>query len=118
MQLNLSKCSATGKTRFADPGAAKEALVRLKAKNKIYDNNTRKRQKRRLGKPEQCRSYYCKHCKGYHLTSMAAPPVQKTVQKNFLQRVKNTAGLVRRQEESDAWKASGLPFPDIKKPDA
>lgn len=112
MELSLSKCNATGKTRYTEPGTAKEALIRIKAKSKIFYSDTQRRQKRRAGKPEQCRIYYCKHCKGYHLTSMSAAPKQKKEQKNFSQRIKNTKGLVRTQQESDAWKATGLPFPE------
>lgn len=107
----LSKCSATGKTRYYNQGVAKEAMLRLKGKKGLFDNITKKRLKRRQGKPEQCRAYYCKHCKGYHLTSSSAPVIQKTLEKKFQQRIKQTNGLVVSTEEALSWKADGLPFP-------
>jgi len=112
MDLNLSKCSATGKTRFPSPGAAKEAMIRLKAKGKMHDSHTKRRYKRRGKKAEQCRYYRCKFCNGYHLTS-SAPVAAKTIQRSYLQRIKSTQGLVRTKQEAESWKADGLPFPEI-----
>ena len=110
----LSKCSATGKTRYYNQSEAKEAMLRIKGKKNIYDNITKRRYKRRQGKPDQCRTYYCKHCKGYHLTSSTTPMMQKTIEKKFQQRIKNTNGLVVSEQEAQSWKADGLPFPEIK----
>lgn len=112
MQVTTSKCSATGKTRYSTPGEAKEAIVRIKSKNKIFDYSTKRRIKRRLGKPDQCRHYYCKHCHGFHLTSMDAAPKKKTIEKNFKYRVKKTQGLIKSADEAADWKADGLPFPN------
>ena len=113
----ISKCSATGKTRYYNQGEAREAMLRIKAKSGMYDNITKKRMKRRQGKPAQCRYYYCKHCKGYHLTSIAAPVEQKTIEKSFQMRVKNTNGLVLSKHEAEAWKTDSLPFPETKTTD-
>lgn len=111
-QLNLKKCTASGKTRYPTPGDAKEAMLKIKAKKTAYDSTTLKRIKRRNGKQGQCRYYYCKFCHGYHLTSKPTAISHNTFKKIFKERVRNTEGLVRTTEESDAWKADGLPFPE------
>ena len=112
----LSKCSATGKTRYYSQSEAKEAMLRIKGKKGMYDNITKRRYKRRQGKPDQCRTYYCKHCKGYHLTSSATPVIQKTIEKKFQQRIRQTNGLVVTEQEALAWKADGIPFPETQIP--
>lgn len=120
MESTLSttkKCDATGKTSYLYHGAAKEALLRIKGKKQIYNQFTNKRYKRRQGKAEQCRIYFCKHCKGYHLTSSAAPVTQVKIVKKFQERVKQTNGLVISPDEAKSWKADGLPFPETQKPD-
>jgi hypothetical protein len=109
--LNLSKCKASGKTRFSSPGDAKQAILKIKAKKNAYDSTTRKRLKRRGGKPDQCRYYHCVHCNGFHLTSNQAPITQNEIQKKFKERVRSTKGLVLSKEEAADWKADGLPFP-------
>lgn len=113
---SLSKCNATGKTRYYDQNEAKEAMLRIKAKKNVYDNITKKRLKRRQGKPDQCRVYYCKLCRGYHLTSIAALTLPKTIEKTFMQRVRNTNGLVLSEEEALAWKKDSIPFPETQTP--
>lgn len=112
MDLNLSKCSATGKTRYATPGHAKEALQKLKAKKNSYDNVSKKRIKRRSGKPAQCRYYRCTHCKGYHLTSSEAALNNKTIVKRFTEKTKNGSQLILTKEQAQDWKADSLPFPE------
>ena len=112
MQNGPSKCSASGKTRFSTPGDAKEALQRIKSKQSLYDPTTKKRIKRRNGKAAQCRYYYCKHCRGFHLTSSGAAVKQKTIEKNFMQRIRNTEGLVLSETEAAEWKKDSLPFPN------
>lgn len=65
----LKKCSATGKVRF--PNKLEAILViaffrwkLYKARNKIDGT----RVKHRAGKVAQRRAYYCRNCRGYHLT--------------------------------------------------
>lgn len=111
-QLNLSKCNANGKTRYDSPGSAKEAIIRIKAKQTAYNSTTGKRIKRRNGKSEQWRFYFCHHCKGYHLTSSPAKIPNATIVKAFKERVKTTKGLVLTPEEAADWKADSLPFPE------
>jgi hypothetical protein len=111
MDLILTKCNATGKKRFPNPGSAKQALLVIKSKNRIINHDTNKRQKHRNGKAAQCRYYLCQHCKGYHLTSDAAGRNQTRIQKRHKQRVKNTQGLVITHEEAGPWKADSIPFP-------
>lgn len=113
--ITLSKCDATNKTRFATPGAAKTAIIKIKAKTGSYESVSKKRIKRRKGKPEQCRYYMCKHCKGYHLTRREAAPKKVKILKEAKERTKSTKGLVIEQYEAAAWKADSLPFPEIKK---
>lgn len=110
--LNISKCTATGKTRYATPGDAKQAIQRIKYKKNVYESTTLKRMKRRSGKPDQCRHYYCKECHGHHLTSSPAAITQITIEKQFKQRIKSTEGLVLTKEQAAGWKANGLPFPN------
>jgi len=112
--LNISKCSATGKTRYPTGGEAKTALQKLKAKLTAYDHVTQKRIKRRSGKPAQCRFYRCPFCKGYHLTSSEAALNTKSIEKRFFDRIKPSEGLVLTKEQAKDWKADGLPFPEPK----
>jgi hypothetical protein len=109
--LNLSKCKATGKTRYPTGGEAKIALQKLKAKISAYNNITQKRIKRRSGKPAQCRFYRCPLCQGYHLTSSEAALNNKSIEKRFFDRIKPSEGLILTQEQAADWKADSLPFP-------
>lgn len=111
---NNTKCFSTGKTRYATPGDAKEAMLKIKSigANRFYQNG--KRINRRAGKPAQARFYRCVHCSGFHLTSHKGKLVQKTINKIFEQRVKDTQGLVVDPSEVDNWKANSLPFPENK----
>lgn len=110
--LNLSKCKASGKTRYASPGEAKKAMLKIKAKKNAYESTTRKRLKRRGGKPDQCRYYHCVHCNGFHLTSSPAGITQNEIQNKFKERVRSTKGLVLSKLEAADWKADSLPFPN------
>jgi hypothetical protein len=112
--LPISKCNASGKTRYQTPGDARQAILRIKYKKNAYESTTLKRIKRRSGKPDQCRHYYCKLCKGYHLTSSSTAISQLTIEKQHLQRIRSTEGLVLTKEQAAAWKANGLPFPNEK----
>jgi len=114
--LNISKCSATGKTRYPTSGDAKKALHKLKAKQSSYDNVTQKRIKRRSGKPAQCRFYRCPLCKGYHLTSSEAALNNKSLEKRFFDKIKPHQGFILTSEEAKDWKADGLPFPEQENP--
>jgi hypothetical protein len=110
--LNLSKCTATGKTRFTNQGEAKTAIQKLKAKKTVYSNVTLKRIKRRNGKIEQCRYYHCKHCKGWHLTSNNANLNSKSIEKRFYDRIGKSTNLILTQDQAVDWKADSLPFPN------
>lgn len=116
MELNISKCSATGKTRYHSPGEAKKALYKLKAKLTAYDNVTQKRIKRRSGKPAQCRFYRCPLCKGYHLTSSDAALNNKSLEKRFFDKIKSHGGMILTSEQAKDWKADSLPFPEPQNP--
>jgi hypothetical protein len=109
----INKCSATGKTFYPTPGQAKEAMIKIKARAKFFNYNTRKRIKHRGGKPQQCRYYYCKFCRGYHLTSMEAAPYEKSIAKRIEERNKSNKGLVISPQEAEQWKQDSLPFPEI-----
>lgn len=110
--LNLSKCAATGKTRYPTSGDAKKAMQKLKAKKTAYNSVTLKRIKRRNGKPAQCRFYRCPLCKGYHLTSSEAALTTKGIEKRFYDRIKSHPVLILTEEQAKDWKADGLPFPE------
>lgn len=109
--LNLSKCAATGKTRFADPGEAKKAMGKLKAKRHSYNAIAQKRVKHRQGKTEQCRYYYCGFCKGFHLTKVPAQVTIKKLKNYRKEHAKNNTGLILTPHEALDWKADSLPFP-------
>lgn len=114
--MTPSKCHMTGKTRYHDAGTANTAMMRIKAKKDRFNNITNKRYKRRQGKPDQCRSYYCKHCKGFHLTSSSTPIKQKFIEQKFQDRIKVTNGLIVSENEVTSWKDDSLPFPETQKP--
>ena len=109
--LNLSKCTATGKTRFYDSAAAKQAISKIKAKRHSYDPITRKRIKHRNGTTEQCRYYYCTICKGFHITKVPAQVTVKTIETFRKEKSKKNTGLVLEPHEALDWKADSLPFP-------
>lgn len=115
-RLNLSKCKATGKTRYPTSGDAKEAMQRLKAKKTAYNSVTLKRIKRRNGKAEQCRTYWCPMCKGHHLTSNEAALNSKSISKRFFDRIKSHPELILTEEQAENWKADSLPFPEQQNP--
>lgn len=117
-QLSLGKCGVTGKTTYPTAGDAKNAMLIIKSKRNNYDNTTRKRTKRRGGKAAQCRYYACKHCGGFHLTSSPVAVNQNEIEKKFLQRVRDTEGLVKTQQEAAGWKTGSLPFPEQNKTQA
>ncbi len=114
MPLSLSKCTATGKTRYAEPGEAKKAMSKIKAKRHSYNAIARKRVKHRQGKTEQCRYYYCGFCKGFHLTKVPAQVTIKTIESFRKENSKNNQGLVIAEHEALNWKADSLPFPQSK----
>lgn len=111
--LNISKCSASGKTRYADPAAAKQAIQRIKAKRFYYDGVTKKKTKHRIGKAEQCRYYYCRFCKGFHLTKIPTQVTVKSIETHTFERDKLSKGLVVTPQEAQDWKADSLPFPPL-----
>lgn len=112
---NLSKCFASGKTRYPTAGDAKQAMQKLKAKKAVYNNVTRKRIKRRTGKVDQCRYYRCSHCRGFHLTSKEAALTNKGIEKRFYERIKShPSTLILTAEQAKDWKADSLPFPETK----
>lgn len=106
------KCPVSAKTRFPDPGAAKEALIKIKSQQRIHDHVTGKRKNRGMKKPQIERFYYCTHCRGYHLTKAEAPLKQKKREKLFNQRLKDITEFVKDSDEAAAWKADSLPFPN------
>lgn len=115
--VNLSKCTATGKTRYPTPGDAKTAMQKLKAKKTTYNSITKKRMKRRAGKPDQCRYYRCPHCKGFHLTSSEAALTNKSIEKRFYDKIKSQPDtLILTAKQAENWKANSLPFPEQQNP--
>lgn len=109
--MTTIKCRATGKTRFPDPGAAKEAMIRIKATGRFFDTIQQKRINRRAGKPDQCRYYYCAQCHGWHLTSNEN---QKSYKKQKKERQLETRDLILNSQEAEEWKKDSLPFPELK----
>lgn len=112
-KLNISKCSASGKTRYTDPSAAKIAIQKIKAKRYYYDGISKKKIKHRIGKAQQCRYYYCSFCKGFHLTKIPTQVTIKSIENQSFERDKYSKGLVITSEEAQDWKADSLPFPPL-----
>lgn len=77
--MNKTKCSATGKTGFETKGDAQETMMNIKNSSNFYryEGGTRKRVKRRQGKPEQKRAYLCEHCQMWHLTSWETSTIRR-----------------------------------------
>ena len=106
-----NKCKATGKSRYPDPGAAKEAIVRIKNTGRFYDHIQGKRRNRRAGKPDQCRFYYCRDCHGWHLTSKEK---SMSFRKLKEERKLNTKDVILTDEQATEWKKNSIPFPNVK----
>lgn len=108
---NLKKCKATGKIRYLDPGAAKEAITRIKSTGRFYDHIQGKRFNRRAGKPDQCRFYHCNDCHGWHITSKEK---SKSLRKFKADRAIQTRNVILNTEQAAEWKKNSIPFPEIK----
>jgi len=67
LKSNTWKCRATGKVAFPSLIEAKWRMINFKFMTRIR-NKDGKRVKHRMGKPACKRAYYCKFCKGYHIT--------------------------------------------------
>lgn len=105
-----SKCAATGKTRFSEPGEAKSSIIKLKNKKRFYTQEG-SRVNRRQTKKKQARYYYCRHCHGFHITSHEAPTYKKKLEKIIQERVRQTDDLVLDVERGKEWKKDSAPFP-------
>lgn len=108
---NPNKCKATGKSRFPDPGSAKEAILRIKNTGRFFDHIQNKRVNRRVGKAAQCRFYYCKDCHGWHLTSKEQ---STSLRKLKEERKLTTKNLLLNSEQAAEWKKDSIPFPETK----
>jgi hypothetical protein len=102
MDSHCKKCDATGKTIFKYQNEAKKAIFDIKTKTS-YKPQLKRKRKRKDGNVQ--RSYYCKYCSGYHLTShnidfKKNSPINKKVKDFF-----NTFDITN-------WKNNSLPFPD------
>jgi hypothetical protein len=97
--------------RYPDQGAAKEAITKIKSTGRFYDHIQGKRFNRRAGKPDQCRTYYCKECHGWHLTSKEK---SKSFRKIKEERKMQIKGIILNNEQATEWKKNSIPFPDIK----
>lgn len=101
------KCSATGKTRFATIGEAKNKMISYKAHNR-----SKNKSKRGAGKSSLKRTYLCKHCGGYHLTSEDYKS-RNNFNEIHKQYVIKSKGLILTKEEAAVWKADSITFPNI-----
>jgi predicted acyltransferase (DUF342 family) len=116
--MKKDKCSSTGKVIFVDKQNADNAIEVLKSiksqNNKIFRNN-----KKTKDKISQSRSYFCIHCKGYHLTSMASENNYKQKQetqkdidrKNFLKNF----DIKKWKSDSLSFESGHIPPPKNKK---
>ncbi len=62
------RCEASGKRRFRDHREAVEALHRAATQRRWAAEDAEHSRR------QEVRSYRCKACRGWHLTSMATPP--------------------------------------------
>ncbi|WP_104384057.1 hypothetical protein [Sphingobacterium sp. HMA12] len=65
---NTWKCRATGKVGFPSLIEAQWAMLHFKFKSRVRNKLDGRRIKHRMGKDACKRAYYCKFCKGYHIT--------------------------------------------------
>ncbi|MEZ0454137.1 hypothetical protein ABTW24_21275 [Sphingobacterium thalpophilum] len=65
---NTWKCRATGKVGFPSLIEAQCAMLHFKFKSRVRNKLDGRRIKHRMGKDACKRAYYCKFCKGYHIT--------------------------------------------------
>lgn len=105
--MEKNKCTATGKRRYSTIGDAKSALVSTKAHNARKGGS-----KKSTGKNNIKRSYYCKHCKGFHLSSKDYLSMNK-YNENGKTEAKKKKGLIVTKKEVVNWKKDSLPFPKI-----
>lgn len=112
MEKNYSKCRVTGKTSFPSLRAAKESMLSFKHRTQVTNPINNKRVKRRIGKPDQCRAYFCPACDGYHITSQKIPINMDKIRKDIKEAQKVRKNYVRSEEETKDWKADSLPFPE------
>ena len=68
MKSDTWKCRATGKVAFPSRFDAQYAMFRFKLRSRVKNVTNGKRIKHRMGKPACRRAYYCRLCKGYHIT--------------------------------------------------
>lgn len=107
-----SKCHVTGKTSFPNSSKAREIMLNFKHRMNVFNPVNNKRVKRRIGKPDQCRSYYCSACKGYHITSQKLPINMDKKRKEMKELNKTRMKYIKGDEELKDWKSDSLPFPD------
>jgi len=68
-KVNSWKCRATGKVGFPSLIEAGWIMLNFKFKSRVRNKLDGKRIKHRMGKDACKRAYYCKFCKGYHITT-------------------------------------------------
>lgn len=103
--MKRNKCPVTGKTRYDTATIANEAMIKIKTHNSL-NNKDFKSTRRSTGKSNQKRSYFCKYCKGYHLTSMENLIIQYKKQKERNEEVKKFFTSI----DIKAWKEDSIPF--------
>lgn len=102
----------TGKFIFPSAKTAKDVMLSFKSRMSVTDRINGKRVKRRIGKPDQTRAYYCPHCHGFHLTSMKDYKPLHARKKQYKDSDKNRSSFIKTQNEIDKWKEDSLPFPE------
>ena len=82
-------------------------LLHIKEQKKNQNNKLFRNNKKTKDKISQSRSYFCIHCKGYHLTSM-------TSENNYKQREETQKDIDRKNFlknfDIKKWKSDSLPF--------
>lgn len=68
IKSKIGKCRATGKVIFPSQLEARCAMFRFKLRSRVKSVTDGRRIKHRMGKPACRRAYYCRLCKGYHIT--------------------------------------------------
>ena len=99
--MKKNKCPATGKIIYDTQSIANEAIINIKSHNTLNFKN-----KRSTGKSNQKRSYFCKYCRGYHLTSIEIFKLvfKKSKQKN--EKAKKFFNSIN----IETWKMDSVPF--------
>jgi hypothetical protein len=102
MEIQNKKCDATGKTTFKDYHDSLKAIYDIKT-NSSYKPLLKRKRNKKDGNIQ--RSYYCRYCSGYHLTSQ-----DRKFKKNNI--INDKVKSFFNNFDISNWKKNSIPFPE------